>query len=109
MVVYLVLSGPVLFGLPKPAATLFVLAFLSGHVSLMLLATTRRGLGYFVLNGTVLAILALGALWIAVIWGENDPETLLRALAAIVVLDVLGSISVPVLSLISKASVRGSA
>ena len=91
-------------GFPRPAATFALAAFSAGHVSLMLFATSRRGLVYTVLKGSISVIVAVAVILTVVIWTEDVSNAMLRALWTLIVLDVLGTISVPILSAIVRAT-----
>ena len=102
MAVALIWSDPEGDEFVKPLASLGITALLAGHASLMLLATARGRLISTVLIATVLATTAVAALSITAIWTENISGTLLRALGTLVILDILGTITVPVLSTIRR-------
>ena len=104
MAVVLIWSEPEGDGFFKPLATLGVTAFLAGHASLMLSAMARGRLISAVLIATVLVTTAVAAVSITAIWTEDISGTLLRALGTLVVLDILGTIAVPVLSTIRRTA-----
>ena len=107
MVVDLAWGESMVSGFPGPAATLVLAAFSAGHVSLMLCATARKGLVYTVLKGSIAAIVAVAAILTLVIWTEDASSAMLRTLWTLIVLDVLGTISVPILSAIVRATTQG--
>ncbi len=88
----------------KLFATMVVVAFAANHILLLLLAQARDGLVYACLRVTLAVMVTLAALIVAALWNENSSEPLLRGMGVLAILDVLGTIAVPVLVRVSRAS-----
>ncbi len=81
----------------KSAGTLAVAAFFANHILLLLFARSRHVAVRGCMAGTIAVIVALGMLLIAGIWTEPQASAFGRVAAALGILDVLGSLLVPLL------------
>jgi hypothetical protein len=92
--------------LNKVMVTVTVVAFASNHVALLLLATSTSR----VIRGISMTTFALiGFISITLIismWTEELPEELGRLVAVLAILDVLGSLAIPMLSKLYRVSAR---
>ena len=79
----------------------WVVAFATNHALLMLIATHKKILISLCQWVTILIIATVGVLILQAIWTGEMPETMIRFLGALGVLDILGTISVPILTRIS--------
>ena len=104
MVLLVIWSGNVLGGeaFPKTLASVGVVAFAANHTSLMLIATPTKIFISLCQWATTLIIAIVGVLILIAIWTEQIPETMMRLLGALGVLDALGTITVPILIKISR-------
>jgi hypothetical protein len=85
-------------------ATLVIVAFASNHISLLFLATPRNRLMRACLNATTVVLTALAALLVMAMWAGVDSEPVLRTAGVLAILDVLGTIAVPILARIYRMS-----
>jgi hypothetical protein len=84
----------------KSSMIAIVLAIALPHIGLIAMARLRRSY-VWVRVATVLAIAALGLLIITMIIFEGEDEYLFRVMGAIAILDVCGTLTVPVLHRVS--------
>jgi len=92
--------GGEVFG--KILASLGVTAIGTNHALLLLIPTPTKILISLFQRATTLIIAIVCMLILGVIWTEEMPETMLRLLGVLGVLDVLGTITVPILVRISR-------
>ena len=99
MVLLVIWSGDILNGeaFGKTLGSAGVVAFATNHALLMLIATPRKILISLCQWATILIIATVGVLILIVIWAGEMPETMIRPVGALSVLDALGTISVPIL------------
>lgn len=92
--------------LNKVMVTFAVIAFASNHVALLLLATSTAQTIRLISIATFTLIGVISSTLIISMWTEEMPEALGRLLAVFAILDVLGSLAVPMLSKLYKVSAR---
>ena len=100
MILLLIWSENILFWVTegtfwKTLGSAGVIAFAANHSLLMLIVTPSKALISLFQWATVLIIATVGTLIVIAIWTEEMP---MRLLAALIVLDVLGTISIPILA-----------
>jgi ribosomal protein L37E len=89
----------------KSLLTACVLAVALPHIGLLSLA--RLGRGYeWIRYGTVVAIAALAALLMFMIWSETTTDELFRLVGVLAILDACGTIATPVLHRVSAIRTR---
>lgn len=94
--------GNEIFG--KLTFTAGVVAVGLNHILLLFIAQTNFRIILFFRKLTALIIFGVASILIGTIWAEEMPDTLFRGLITLVILDVLGTISLPVLSRINFKS-----
>ena len=82
----------------KLTATVFVIGISSNHSSLLLLSRSANKLVSLCKWSTISVITIVTVVLIFIVWGEDLSEPLHRPFAVIVILDVLGTLALPVLS-----------
>ena len=92
--------------LNKVMVTVAVVAFASNHVALLLLATSTSRVIRGISIGTFALIGIISSMLIINIWMDNLPKGLARLLAVFAILDVLGSLAIPMLTKLYKVSER---
>ena len=98
-----------LFGseyLNKVMVTVAVIAFASNHVALLLLATSTLRVIRVILMATFASIGVISFTLIISMWTEELPVALSRLLAGFAILDVIGSLAVPMFSKLYKVSAK---
>ena len=100
LVLFLIWSGDVVSEnlYFKVTATVFVIAISSNHSALLLLSRSKNKVVSGCKWATISLIIVVTLMLIYVVWGEDLPEALHRPLAVIVILDVLGTLSLPALN-----------
>ena len=88
----------------KSTFTAGVVAVGLNHILLLFIAQTNARAILFCQKLTSLIIFLVGSILIGTIWSEEMPDALFRGLIILVILDVLGTISLPVLSRINFKS-----
>ena len=88
----------------KILASIGIIAFSTNHALLILIAEQVNKRITICQRATVLIISIVSVLLLLGIWTEKMPEIIIRPLAALVILDALGTISVPILAKTSKSS-----
>jgi hypothetical protein len=94
--------GNEIFG--KLTFTAGVVAVGFNHVLLLFIAQTNSRIILFFRKLTALIIFGVASILIGTIWSEEMPDALFRGLITLVILDVLGTISLPVLSRVNFKS-----
>ena len=82
----------------KVTATVFVISISSNHSALLLLSRSKNKVVSGCKWATISLIIVVALMLIYIVWGEDLPEALHRPLAVIVILDVLGTLSLPALN-----------
>ena len=105
MVLLVIWNADILVGeaFLKSMASVGVMAFATNHILLMLIATPAKihiALCQWV---TTLLIATVGVLILIAIWTEEMPEEMMRLFGVLVVLDALGTITVPILVRMSRS------
>ena len=90
--------------LNKVMVTFAVVAFASNHVALLLLATSTSKVIRGISMSTYALIGIISSTLIISMWTEEMSEALGRLLAVITILDVLGSLAIPMLTKLYKIS-----
>ena len=90
--------------LTKLMVTFGIAAFASNHAALLLLATATRLAVRVTLVVTIILLVVIAATLIASLWTEDLPKGLARLLTVFAILDVLGSLAVPMLSKLYRLS-----
>ena len=85
-------------GIVKATVTIVVLAFWGNHTALLLFATSRQAVLRLTMALTFGVMAVVAGISILAVWTEDISDLVGRILAALIVLDVLGSLAVPVLS-----------
>ena len=88
----------------KSTFTAGVVAVWLNHILLLFIAQTNARVILFCKKLTSLIIFLVGSILIGTIWSEEMPDALFRGLIILVILDVLGTIALPVLSRIKFKS-----
>ena len=88
----------------KSTFTAGVVAVGLNHILLLFIAHTNARAILFCQKLTSLIIFLVGSILIGTIWSEEMPDALFRGLIILVILDVLGTIALPVLSRIKFKS-----
>lgn len=88
----------------KSTFTAGVAAVGLNHILLLFIAQTNSKIILFCQKLISLIIFVVASILIGTIWSEEMPDTLFRGLITLVILDVLGTISLPVLSRINFKS-----
>lgn len=92
--------GNEIFG--KSIFTNGIIAFAINHILLIFIVQPKRKILWICQKATTLIICAVALLILAGIWTEDMPETIFRILVTLAILDVLGTISLPILSRINS-------
>jgi hypothetical protein len=90
--------------LTKLMVTFGVMAFASNHAALLLLASAAPKVIKVTLIATITILVVIAAALITSVWAEDMPKELARPLTAFAILDVLGSMAVPMLSKLNRLS-----
>ena len=90
--------------LTKLMVTFGVIAFASNHTALLLLVSRATTLIWITLISTIIVLVVIAAMLTISVWVENMPNELARFLTALAILDVLGSLGVPLLSKLKRLS-----
>ena len=90
--------------LTKFMMTFGVIAFASNHTALLLLVSRSTTLIWITLISTIIVLAIIAAMLTISVWVENMPNELARSLTALAILDVLGSLGVPMLSKLKRLS-----
>ncbi len=90
--------------LTKLMVSFGVMAFASNHAALLLLASATPKVIKVTLIATITMLVVIDAALITSAWVEDLPKELARPLTVFAILDVLGSMAVPMLSKLSKLS-----
>ena len=90
--------------LTKFMVTFGVTAFASNHTALLLLVSRATTLIRITLIPTIIVLVIIAVMLIISVWVENMPNELARSLTALAILDVLGSLAVPMLSKLKRLS-----
>ena len=90
--------------LTKLMVTFGITAFASNHAALLLLATATRLVIRVTLVVTIILLVIIAATLIASLWREDLPQGLARLLTVFAILDVLGSLAIPMLSKLYRLS-----
>ena len=100
LVLFLIWSGDVVSEnlYFKVTATVFVIGISSNHSALLLLSRSKNKVVSGCKWATISLIILVTLMLIYIVWGEDLPEGLHRPLAVIVILDVLGTLSLPALN-----------
>lgn len=101
---YIIWGGEVMGGEPllKALVSVGVVALGTNHALLMLIAAPSKLLITLCQRATVLVIAAVGVLVLVAVWADDMPDPLLRPFGALVVLDALGTVTVPILARTSR-------
>ena len=92
--------GGEVFG--KTLASVGVTAIGTNHALLLLIPTPAKILISLFQQATTLIIAIVSILILGIIWTEEMPETMLRLLGVLGVLNALGTVTVPILVRISR-------
>ena len=92
--------------LNKVMVTVAVVAFASNHVALLLIATSTLRVIRVILMATFASIGVISFTLIISMWTEELPDALGRLLAVFAILDVIGSLAVPMFSKLYKVSAK---
>ena len=84
--------------------TFGVTAFASNHTALLLLVSRATTLIRITLIPTIIVLVIIAVMLTISVWVENMPNELARSLTALAILDVLGSLAVPMLSKLKRLS-----
>ena len=90
--------------LTKFMVTFGVTAFASNHTALLLLVSRATTLIRITLIPTIIVLVIIAVMLTISVWVENMPNELARSLTALAILDVLGSLAVPMLSKLKRLS-----
>ena len=90
--------------LTKLMVTFGVIAFASNHTALLLLVSGATTIIWVTLITTIIVLVIIAAILTISVWVENMPNGLVRPLTALAILDVLGSLAVPMLSKLKRLS-----
>ncbi len=90
--------------LTKLMVTFGVIAFASNHMALLLLATVTTTVIRITLLTTITLLVIIAVTLITSVWTEDLPKELARPLTVLAILDVLGSLAVPVLIKLNRIS-----
>jgi hypothetical protein len=90
--------------LTKLMGTFGVMAFASSHTALLLLASASPKVIKVTLIATITMLVVIAAALITSVWAEDLPKELARPLTVFAILDVLGSMAVPMLSKLNRLS-----
>lgn len=105
LLMYVIWGGEIrngeMFG--KTLASIGIIAFSTNHALLILIAKQVNKRITICQRATVLIISVVSVLLLLGIWTEKMPEIVIRLLAALVILDALGTMSVPILAKTSKS------
>ncbi|MEE9285012.1 MAG: hypothetical protein V3V35_04695 [Dehalococcoidia bacterium] len=83
----------------KTLGTIGIVAFAANHISLILLARPRGGLPVAACMAvTTAVVIAVAAMLVTAIWGEVGSQAFWRLAAILIILDILGTITVPLLA-----------
>lgn len=83
----------------KTLGTIGIVAFAANHISLILLARPRGVLPVAAsMAVTTALVIAVAAMLVTAIWGEVGSQAFWRIAAILIILDVLGTITVPLLA-----------
>ena len=88
----------------KTLASVAIVAFATNHILLILIATPSRILISLCQWSTTLIIIMVSVLILVAVWTEGMPETMVRPFSSLVILDALGTITVPIVVRISRSS-----
>lgn len=88
----------------KTLASVAIVAFATNHILLILIATPSRILISLCQWSTTLMIIMVSVLILVAVWTEGMPETMVRPFSSLVILDALGTITVPIVVRISRSS-----
>ena len=96
--------GPISDGeiFTKTLASAIAFAFFTNHALLMLIAQPKKPVIMACQLITIFVIATVGILALIGIWANNLPGVMLRLLGTLVILDALGTMSVPVLIRMSR-------
>ena len=81
-----------------------VFAFFINHALLMLIAQPKKSVIRACQLITIFVIITVGVMALIGIWANDLPEIMLRILATLIILDALGTISVPIFIKISRST-----
>ena len=90
--------------LTKFMVTFGVTAFASNHTALLLLVSRATTLIRITLIPTIIVLVIIAVMLTISVWVENMPNELARSVTALAILDVLGSLAVPMLSKLKRLS-----
>jgi len=88
----------------KTLASVAIVAFATNHILLILIATPSRILISLCQWSTTLIITMVSVVILVAVWTEEMPETMVRPFSSLIVLDALGTITVPIMVRISRSS-----
>ena len=91
--------------LTKLMVTFGVMAFASNHAALLLLASATPKAIKVTLIATITMLVVIAVALITSVWLEDLPKEIARPLTVFAILDVLGSMAVPMLSKLNRLSV----
>ena len=91
--------------LTKLMVTFGVMAFASNHAALLLLASATPKVIKVTLIATITMLVVIAVALITSVWLEDLPKEIARPLTVFAILDVLGSMAVPMLSKLNRLSV----
>jgi hypothetical protein len=86
----------------KTLASVGIISVSTNHALLLLIPASTKILISICQRATILIIACVCALMLSGIWTEEMPETMMRLLGALGVMDVLGTVTVPILVRISR-------
>ena len=90
--------------LTKLMVTFGVMAFASNHAALLLLASATPKVIKVTLFATITMLVVIAVALITSVWLEDLPKEIARPLTVFAILDVLGSMAVPMLSKLNRLS-----
>ena len=90
--------------LTKLMVTFGVMAFASNHAALLLLASATPKVIKVTLIATITMLMVIAVALITSVWLEDLPKEIARPLTVFAILDVLGSMAVPMLSKLNRLS-----
>ncbi len=90
--------------LTKLMVTFGVMAFASNHAALLLLASATPKVIKVTLIATITMLMVITVALIISVWLEDLPKEIARPLTVFAILDVLGSMAVPMLSKLNRLS-----
>ncbi len=90
--------------LTKLMVTFGVMAFASNHAALLLLASATPKVIKVTLIATITMLVVITVALIISVWLEDLPKEIARPLTVFAILDVLGSMAVPMLSKLNRLS-----